>query len=177
MLTESRTFTSSAAAVGLLAERSDVVDAEHNDAAVVTLRRWLDLALELATKSGLDYYGQVAEMRKAGVPARVAGRFVNLFPILAGRRFLAATGPLPKLADHYTVVDGSGNEQAVLFADCEFCQAIRWRLDRMDRDGIALLGMCSCEVVALNGMLTRLGPQATEDAVATIEIEAPRMGG
>ncbi|WP_020476143.1 hypothetical protein [Zavarzinella formosa] len=149
--------------------------AEDDD--VATLCRWLDLGAELAANSGMDYHGQVEAMRQAGVPAGVAGRFVNLFPILAGRRFLAATGSLPKLADHYVVIDGSGNEQAVSLAECQFCQAVQWRLDRLDPADMLVIGACSCEVVALNGMLNRLGSQATEDVVAMIEIEAPRMGG
>lgn len=153
------------------------MEPERTEDAVATLRRWLDLAVELATNSGMDFYQQVAAMSQAGVPKGVAARLVNLFPILAGRRFLAATGPLPKLADHYIVVDGAGNEQAVPLAECPFCKAIEWRLDQLDPTAILAIGMGSCEVVALNNLLTRMGPQATESTVATIEIEAPRLGG
>ena len=160
-----------------LSSRRDAMDPEPADDAVETLRRWLDLAVELATTGGMDFYQQVAAMTQAGIPGGVAARLVNLFPILAGRRFLAATGPLPRLADHYIVVDGAGNEQAVPLAECPFCKAIQWRLNQLDPAEIALIRMCSCEVVALNGVLTKLGPRAAEKDVATVEIEAPRMGG
>ena len=146
------------------------------DDAVETLGRWLDLGVELATKGGMDFYQQVAAMTRAGVPEGTAARIVNLFPILAGRRFLAATGPLPKLADHYVVVDGQGNEHAILLAECAFCKVIQWRLDQLDAADIVTIGMGSCEVSALNKLLTKLGPRATDRDVATVEIEAPRMG-
>lgn len=153
------------------------MESDRDDEAVETLRRWLDRAVEVVNTGGLDFDRQVAALTQAGVPRGVAARLVNLFPILAGRRFLAATGPLPKLADHYVVVDGAGNEHAVPLAECPFCQAIQWRLDRLDPADILQMGVRSCEVVALNGVLTSLGPRATEKDVASVEIEAPRMGG
>jgi hypothetical protein len=147
------------------------------DRAEQELRRWLDVGVEIVAKEDMDFYQQVAAITQAGVPEAVAARLVNLFPILAGRRFLAATGPLPKLADHYILVDGERNEQAVPLLECPFCKAVEWRLNQLDAADLLQIGVRSCEVAALNELLNRLGPGATESDVATVEIEAPRMGG
>jgi hypothetical protein len=141
------------------------------------LRKWLDLGFELAASSGMDFSQQVDAMVRAGVPGFLAAPLVNLIPILAGRRFLAASGPSPRLADHYVLVDGQGNERVVRLAECPVCAAVEWRLDRLDPADILAIGVGSCEVVALNNLLNRMGPHATESAVETITIEAPRMGG
>ncbi len=140
-----------------------------------SLRNFLDLAFQAVT-SGADYRGQVAAMTQAGVPVWLAARLANLIPILAGRRFLAATGPSPKLADHYLLVDAEGNERAVRLVECPVCSAIGWYLDQLDPIAILPIGFGSCEVVALNNLLVQFGPQASENVIATIEIEAPRMG-
>ncbi len=149
----------------------------RGESAVEQLRNWLDLSVKLAMTSGMDFRQQVDAMTQAGVPQHKAALLVNLFPIVAGRRFLVATGPLPKLADHYILIDGNGNEHAIPLAECPFIKAIEWRLNQLDPAGVLQIGIGSCEVVALNNMLTRLGPQATGADVAKIEIQAPRMGG
>jgi hypothetical protein len=136
----------------------------------------LDLGLQSA-RSGAEFGRQIDLMAEAGCPRSLAYRFVNLVPILAGRRFLASSGRPPKLADHYVLVDGRGNERAVRFAECALCRATDARLDRLDPAEMLTLGLGSCEVQALNSVLNQLGPQATEQVVASVEIEAPRMGG
>jgi hypothetical protein len=140
------------------------------------LGKCLDLGFRLA-RSGADFGEQVDGMADAGCPRLMAYWFANLVPILAGRRFLAASGPLPRLADHYVLVDREGNERTVRFAECAICRAAEWRLSQLDPVEVLPIGMGSCEVQALNAMLHRLGSQATEEAVASITIEAPRMEG
>lgn len=136
----------------------------------------LDLGLQSA-RSGAEFGRQIDLMAEAGCPRPLAYRFVNLVPILAGRRFLAASGRPPKLADHYVLVDGRGNERAVRFAECAICRAAEWRLSQIDPTEVMTIGLGSCEVQALNAALNQLGPQATEETVASVTIEAPRMGG
>jgi hypothetical protein len=152
-------------------------DQDHTNFTGDELLRCLKLALMSVLASESDYYQQVAELKGKGVPAGLAGRLINLIPILAGRRFLAASGPVPKLADHYVLVDAVGNEQTVEFAECAICQAVEWALEKLDAPVVLQLGIGSCEVNALNNMLNRLGANASESAIQTITIEAPRMGG
>lgn len=140
------------------------------------LGKCLDLGFGLA-RSGADFNQQIDAMAEAGCPRIMAYWFANLVPILAGRRFLAANGPLPKLADHYVRVDRQGNERTVRFAECGICRAAEWRLSQLDPAEVLAIGLGSCEVQALNAMLTRMGSQATEEAVGSITIEAPRMEG
>lgn len=139
------------------------------------LGKCLDLGFRLA-RSGADFGQQVNAMAEAGCPEPMAYRFANLVPILAGRRFLAASGPLPKLADHYVLVDGQGGERAVRFAECAICRAAERRLSQLDPAEVLTIGLGSCEVQALNAALNQLGPQATKEIVASVTIEAPRMG-
>jgi hypothetical protein len=140
------------------------------------LGRCLDLGLDLALK-GADFGQQIGAMTEKGCPKPMAYWFANLVPILAGRRFLAASGPLPKLDDHYVLVDHRGNERAVRFADCAICRSTEWRLDKLDPADVLTLGLGSCEVQALNATLARLRERGSDEGVESITIEAPRMEG
>lgn len=138
------------------------------------LGKCLDLGFGLAIK-GADFEQQIDAMTQAGCPKPMAYWFANLVPILAGRQFLAASGLMPKLADHYVLVDRYGNERAVRFADCALCRAAVRRLLQLDSAEILSIGLGSCEVQALNAKLNRMGPPADESAIVSITIEAPRM--
>jgi hypothetical protein len=98
-----------------------------------------------------------------------------MLPIVAGRILMGEMDLRPQLPDHYVIVGRDEQEREVRFAECGVCRIIRETVGADPK--LAMVGMGSCEMQAMNDVLQQIGPDATPDRVAEIQILPPEMGG
>jgi|GEM_PF-5054198 hypothetical protein len=140
------------------------------------LRCCVVIGFEVAKSAG-DFDHQMDAMVAAGIPENLAALTINMIPIIAGRRFLAESGPMPKVSDYYNLIDEHEVSHQVPLASCGVCREIQAKLESVDPLTVMTIGMGSCEFLAFNDGLNRLGPDATEADVGKIEIAPPLMVG
>lgn len=132
-------------------------------------------ALEASSQTA-DFDTAIKVMAIKGIAPQLGMRIMNLLPIVAGRMLMKSTGMIPRLANHYIIFDKQGKCTQVLFDTCPFARTIKARLEKLPGSEVTI-GTGSCEMLALNEALHRLGPNANATAVARVQILAPEMGG